>query len=263
MAPIQKHLETDLENVHSLPGLEEARTQNIIAGGGNKYSGKKKRMLALIVVLMAVIAIAVGLTTVGSRNKRSETNTSLANNNDNEEGDDGTDGDTDDNGADDDGSDVTDDAENDDVERLDQVKEFLINSKISSATDLQTTTTPQYKAMIWISNDDERELDIPESYDEEEAYKFVQRYVMAVFFYALNGPNWTHKVSFLTDEATCDWNFDLSLSDPIAGSDQSDYDYGVSCWDEEADEYGDTVTWIFMRTSVLAMLFCKIVWRLD
>jgi hypothetical protein len=249
MAPIQKHLETDLENVHSLPGVEEARTQNIIVGG-NKYSGKKKRTIALIVVLVAVIATAVGFTIAVAQNKRGESVSKTSASNENVDNADAA-GDDDANAADDDGSDVTDDQENDDIERFDQIKILLTSSEISSSTNLQNTESPQYKAAAWISNDDERQLDIPESIDDEEAYKFVQRYVMAVFYFALGGPSWPRQVSFLSGEATCDWNFDLSVSDPVPGSDQLDYDYGVSCWNEDADDYGNIVTWIFMRTSFL------------
>ena len=249
MAPIKKHLETDLENMHSLPGIEEARTQNIISGGSNKYSGKKKRTIALIVVLVAVVAIAVGFTITVQQNKRSESDAnSLASN---ENGND--DNDDDGVGGDDNIVNNADDQEDEDDERFGQVITFLTNSDISSSVDLQKVDTPQYKAATWISNEDERELDIPESLDEDDSYKFVQRYVMAVFYYALDGPNWPQQASSLTGEATCDWNFDLTIGQYGFESDQTDYDYGVSCWDDDAEDYDDTVTWIFMRTS---FLFC-------
>ena len=256
MAPLQKHLETDMENMHSLPNLEEARTQNIIAGGGNKYSGKKKRTIALIVVLVAVIATAVGFSVGVSQNNRAEKANALSSSENGGDGDDDTNGDNtdgdDENAVGDDGADPSDDQENDDIERFDQVKSFLEDSGIATLTNLQTTTSPQYKAAVWMANDDERELDIPESLDEDESYKFVQRYAMAVFYYALGGAEWTRSLSFLSGEDVCDWSFDLALRIAIDGTDQTDYDYGVSCWDEDADDYGDSVTWIFMRTS----LFC-------
>ena len=254
MAPIQKHLETDLENVHSLPGLEEARTQNIMAGGGNKYSGKKKRTIALIVVLVVVIATAVGFSIAATQNKRGQSEAKSLTGNENDDTDDTDDtGGDDENQAEDDETDVTDDQETDDDERFPQVISFLTSGAVSSSSDLQNTASAQYKAATWISNDDERQLDIPETMDEEDSFKFVQRYVMAVFYFALNGPNWTRQVGFLSGEATCDWNFDLEVSDNIDGSDQRDYDYGVSCWDEESDEYFDTVTWIFMRKFTLTL----------
>ena len=231
MAPINKHLETDLENVHSLPNIEEARTQNIMASGGNRYSGKKKRMIALIVVLVAVIAAAVGFTIAGTQNKRArEEANSLASN------------------EDEDDDEENDDGENDDVERFEQVKILLTQGGITSATEFQQTTSPQYKAAAWIANDDELEMDIPESIDEEDSYIFVQRYVMAVFYYALGGVGWKRDAAFLSGDDTCEWDFDLALRFPVPGSDTSEFDYGVSCWDDDAGEYGDAVTWIFMRT---------------
>ncbi len=222
MAPINKHLETDLENVHSLPNIEEARTQNIMASGGNRYSGKKKRMIALIVVLVAVIATAIGFTVAGTQNKRAQDEANSLASNENGE-------------------------ENDDVERFEQVKTLLTDGGITSATEFQQPTSPQYKAAAWISNDDELEMDIPASIDED-SYLFVQRYVMAVFYYALGGENWINTASFLTGEDTCDWSFDIVLDFTVPGSNIDQYDYGVSCWDEEDGEYGDAVTWIFMRT---------------
>lgn len=234
MAPINKHLETDLENVHSLPNIEEARTQNIMASGGNRYSGKKKRMIALIVVLVAVIAAAVGFTIAGTQNKRArEEANSLASNED---------------GEDEDDDEENDDGENDDVERFEQVKILLTQGGITSATEFQQTTSPQYKAAAWIANDDELEMDIPESIDEEDSYIFVQRYVMAVFYYALGGVGWKRDAAFLSGDDTCEWDFDLALKFAVPGSDISEFDYGVSCWDDDAGEYGDAVTWIFMRT---------------
>ena len=247
MAPI-KHLETDMENVHSLPNLEEARTQHIIASGGNRYSGKKKRTIALIVVLVVVIATAVGFTIAAAQNKRGEKVANALANNENG-GDDGVGNEDDKNAPDDDGADLSDDKENDDMERFEQVKIFLTSSAITSSTDLQNTVSPQYQAAAWISNDDERELDIPEAINEEDSYKFVQRYVMAVLYYALGGSKWLRQVGFLSGEDVCDWNFDLEIRIDISGNTQSEYDYGVSCWDENVDEYDNAVTWIFMRTS--------------
>lgn len=254
MAPIVKHLETDMENVHSLPTLDEARTQNIISSGGNKYSGKKKRTIALIVVLVAVIATAVGFSVAVTENKRDEKEANALANNENGDGGDADEANGDDeNAGDDDGADLSDDQENDDIERFEQVKIFLTSSGITSATDLQNTASPQYKAAAWMSNDDERELDIPEAIEEEDSYKFVQRYVMAVFYYALGGSGWTRLSgdSFLTGDDVCDWNFGLSV---YRESDQTEYDYGVSCWDDDADDYDDAVTWIFMRKSCYSLM---------
>ena len=254
MAPIQKHLETDLENVHSLPGLEEARTQNIMAGGGNKYSGKKKRTIALIVVLVVVIATAVGFSIAATQNKRGQSEAKSLTGNENDDTDDTDDtGGDDENQAEDDETDVTDDQETDDDERFPQVISFLTSGAVSSSSDLQNTASAQYKAATWISNDDERQLDIPETMDEEDSFKFVQRYVMAVFYFALNGPNWTRQVGFLSGEATCDWNFGITVTEAIDGPEQRDYDYGVSCWDEESDDYFETVSWIFMRKFTLTL----------
>jgi hypothetical protein len=247
MAPVKKFLETDVENVHSLPNIEEVRTNKIIANGGNKYSGKNKRTIALVVILVAVIATAVGFSIAVTQNNRGRSSSnSLESGNDGTNGDD-TNGD-DGNSADDDASDITDDNETDDTERINQIISFLSDNEISALEDLRSTTKPQYKAAVWISNNDDRELDIPESINENGAFRFVERYVMAVFFYALGGEDWNHDVNFLSEDKTCDWSFNLQKNINLPGEDPPSYDYGVSCWDSEADEYSNTVTWIFMRT---------------
>jgi hypothetical protein len=243
MAPVKKFLETDVENVHSLPNIEEVRTNKIIANGGNKYSGKNKRTIALVVILVAVIATAVGFSIAVTQNNRGRSSSnSLESGNDGTNGDD-TNGD-DGNSADD----ITDDNETDDTERINQIISFLSDNEISALEDLRSTTKPQYKAAVWISNNDDRELDIPESINENGAFRFVERYVMAVFFYALGGEDWNHDVNFLSEDKTCDWSFNLQKNINLPGEDPPSYDYGVSCWDSEADEYSNTVTWIFMRT---------------
>lgn len=234
--PTNSYLETELERgSHSLPSVEEARTQGALSGA-NRHSGKSKRTIAMVAMLVAVIALVVGFSVATVQNNKSSSSKSSSAQDLN------GDGDTLDEGEEDAGE-----LETDDAVRLDQVHIFLLGSAISSESDLKDTSKPQYKAAQWIANEDD--WDIPETNDYDTAYSFVQRYVMAVFYYALDGPNWTNSLNFLsTDLDTCEWNVNIEVKDPPPGTDETNFDFGVSCWDEEIEDYSDAVTYIFIST---------------
>jgi hypothetical protein len=256
MAPTKQYLETELDNDHSLPNIEEARTHHIIASGGNsnalsknQYSGKSKRTIALIFIVVAVIATAVGFTIATTQNHHKSSSNSLSSNNEQD-------------GVNDDGNtNNNDDMETDDDERLVQTNTFLIDNHISTSDSLKDTSSPQFKAANWIANVDDQSFDIPETTDEDDAYLFIQRYIVVVMYYALTGESWTRQLHFLSDWDTCDWNFNLQLQEPPTGSDQVDYDYGISCYDDATETYLDSVTYIFMRTFLfLLLLLLLLLW---
>lgn len=88
-------------------------------------------------------------------------------------------------------------------DRLREVKDFL--SRFSSRDSLDTPGTPQYRAAEWIANTDGRQVDIPETTAYDDSYGFVQRYVLAVFYYQLNGEAWTYdQMRFLSDSDECE-----------------------------------------------------------
>jgi hypothetical protein len=231
--PTSSYLETELEKgSHSLPSVEEIRTQGALSGVKNRHSGKNKRTIAFVAILVATIALVVGFTVSAVQNNRKSSSSNTSKSQDlNKDG----------------VPDVTDDNENDDMERLDQIHIFLLGSGISSESDLKDPSKPQYKAVQWIANEDQS--DIPETNDYDTAYAFVQRYVMAVFYYALNGPSWSNQLNFLSTALdTCDWNLNIDVKYPPPGTDETNFDFGVSCWDEQAGEYSDVVTYIFIST---------------
>jgi cytoskeletal protein RodZ len=250
LPPTNLYLETELEKgSHSLPSVEEARTQGALNGVKNRHSGKNKRTIAFVAILVATIALVVGFTvsTVQNNRKSSPSNASQSQDLNN----DGTPD-----------TSTTDDMETDDMERLDQIHIFLLGSGISSESDLKDPSKPQYLATQWIANEDDS--DIPETNDYDTSYAFVQRYVMAVFYFALNGPSWSNQLNFLSvDLDTCDWNLNIDVKDPPPGTDETNFDFGVSCWDEQAGEYSDVVTYIFISTlfsHVLSLLRQQFQW---
>jgi Leucine-rich repeat (LRR) protein len=236
--PTSSNLGTELEEGSHLPPLvEEIRTQGASSGAKNCQSGKNKRTIAFVAILVAVIALVVGFTVSAVQNNRKSSSSNVSKSQD-----------LNNNALNKDGApNVTDDMENDDIERLDQIHIFILGSGISSESDLKDTSKPQYKAAQWIANEDES--DIPETNDYATSYSFVQRYVMAVFYYALNGPSWSNQLNFLSTALnTCDWNLNIDVIDPPPGTNETNFDFGVSCWDKEAGEYSDVVTYIFIST---------------
>ena len=77
------------------------------------------------------------------------------------------------------------------------------------------TQSAQYKAACWLIYDDDRYLNASSPY-------LVQRYVLALFYFATNGFNWTDSFYFLTGKDECKWRklkggVDCFLGDFLVG----------------------------------------------
>ena len=72
--------------------------------------------------------------------------------------------------------------------------------------NLWNDSTPQGKAIRWIAEEDGLEV------DPADNEVLVQRYSLAVFFYATGGETWIHKAHFLSNTNFCHWN-ELDLDD--------------------------------------------------
>ena len=70
---------------------------------------------------------------------------------------------------------------------------------ISGMDILVNTQSAQYKAACWLIYDDDRSINASNS-------NLVQRYVLALFYFATNGFNWTNSFYFLTGKDECKWN---------------------------------------------------------
>lgn len=107
-----------------------------------------------------------------------------------------------------------------------QVEEFLVASGIATNEELQDTWTPQWDAVSWLVqlDGDGRE---PLPADGEDAAFFVQRYVLALLYYATNGQFWLHSRNLLRgDRNTCGWN--TRVDDDNGDS----FDFGAVCNEE-------------------------------
>jgi hypothetical protein len=217
------------ETEHSLPAsAEEIRTESIVKG--NPHSGHKKRRAALIAICVTAFALIVGFTAAIVQNRvarNKSTSKQLSTWNPDEAG--------------------PVEAEDESLtntraaSRLQQVIDFL-GVRISEKSLFNDQQSPQYKAAKWIADQDFLNVPIPAdptNYDDD--FEFVQRYIMAVFYFALDGVHWRYKAYFMSSEEVCDWNMDFY--EELPGQDATDdWLYGVQCGDNGA------ISTIFMST---------------
>lgn len=90
-------------------------------------------------------------------------------------------------------------------ERLAAVANFLIDEGISFEEAVTTVGSPQNRAASFMAIDDEAMMDIPKSRGMSDAFRFIERYALAVYYYALGGDTWDFKMNFLTPDDTCLW----------------------------------------------------------
>jgi hypothetical protein len=88
----------------------------------------------------------------------------------------------------------------DDKERTNEVINFLVQHGISKWEDLQNPATPQHKAAQWIADRDGLRVEV------STKHAFMDRYVLAVLFYALGGDTtWPDDLNFLAHDHVCTW----------------------------------------------------------
>jgi hypothetical protein len=73
---------------------------------------------------------------------------------------------------------------------------------ISTPESWQTTGSPQSKALDWIVEYDSAQLD-PSTANPRDVQ---ERYILAVFYYAVGGAKWFDSFYFLSQSHVCDWN---------------------------------------------------------
>jgi Leucine-rich repeat (LRR) protein len=93
-----------------------------------------------------------------------------------------------------------------------------------------TVKSPQHRAAAWLAREDHAKLKVPDANaDASTKYSYLTRYVMAVNFYTLDGPNqWTNKLGFLTRQSVCTWQGQVQYSEGITEG-------GVFCPNDRGD----------------------------
>ena len=89
--------------------------------------------------------------------------------------------------------------------RLQDALNYLTtNNVVSDVSTLDpTSNSPQYKAAVWIAKEDEQHLPIPPVGWAE--YQFIQRYSLAVLYYAMGGDDWLWSMDWLSGGHECSW----------------------------------------------------------
>ena len=67
-----------------------------------------------------------------------------------------------------------------------------------SGDKLYEAGSPQYLAAMWMADKDPMMLDLDDA-------RFEQRYVMALFYYAMDGPRWVEQNGWLSELSECYW----------------------------------------------------------
>ncbi|VEU36171.1 unnamed protein product [Pseudo-nitzschia multistriata] len=78
-----------------------------------------------------------------------------------------------------------------------------------SGDSIYNMSTPQYAAYDWLLTKDPANLDLGSSIELES-----QRFIAALFYFAMNGNDWIDQYGFLDESHVCDWNNGPS-SDPV------------------------------------------------
>jgi hypothetical protein len=161
---------TAIPHEHSLPDVEEMRTQAVINDFGLAGLRSRRRMIIASVCVLAVAAIVtLGATIASSRGSGSSSNLL---------------GDT--------------------SSRHAEVQHFL--SSYTERATLEEVDSPQYLASVWIADTDDAAIAIPSTTDYSDSYEFIQRYILAVLYFATKGSSWKFNSGFLTGDSLCDWN---------------------------------------------------------
>ena len=96
------------------------------------------------------------------------------------------------------------------VNRKQQIIDYMIQQNVSLSTELELVDSPQSLAVEFLANLDAMQFSIPTTTSDKGTsygYKFITRYVMALFYYAMNGTTWYYDLNFLTQQDICDWFF--------------------------------------------------------
>jgi hypothetical protein len=81
--------------------------------------------------------------------------------------------------------------------------EILLQNEVSGAEALRDASSPQFRALRWLANDDPMVLDL------DSTPTLVERYILAVLYFATSGDGWGDQHNFLSATSVCEWNIDL------------------------------------------------------
>jgi hypothetical protein len=209
---------------HSLPNVEEIRTEAAISSPSSNLKKTRRRFVLMLVICVFSIAAIIGISiAIASSGGGSSSSTSAlggsepgSSSSDNT----GSTGSTGNTGN-------SDSAANTKNSRHQTVQDFL--AFFSEREDLERVGSPQYIASKWLADQDLRALEIPESTEYNDSFEFVQRYILTVFYYATGGDDWKFDTQFVSPRSECDWSFALKADAVIPASGSDNWVMGAGC----------------------------------
>jgi hypothetical protein len=85
---------------------------------------------------------------------------------------------------------------------MDCLAEILLQNEGADAEALQDDSSPQFQALRWLANDDTAVLDL----DSTSRAILVERFVLAMLYFATRGEGWGDQRNFLSASSVCEWN---------------------------------------------------------
>jgi hypothetical protein len=82
--------------------------------------------------------------------------------------------------------------------RYSEIRQVLL--QVSDTALLDDAESPQYQTMQWIVEDDLAQV------PSNEEFILIQRYIISLIFFSMNGPEWWDKLNFLSSSSVCHWN---------------------------------------------------------
>ena len=131
------------------------------------------------------------------------------------------------------------------------MKTILMELDVTHIAIFDETETPEYKALQWVSQDSIAVNAIPNNQvrrrlaedttgiRQQDTERFVQRYVLAVFYHSMDNPTQANALqNWLTQDSECDWQ-------------------GVDCHDETAEDMANPAMQHLMLTKIRALNLTK------
>lgn len=97
--------------------------------------------------------------------------------------------------------------------RYTEIETYIIETGISAEDAIKNSKSPQHRAAKWMANKDGARLPIPATPAIANHLTFVERYALAVFYFATGGPSWTNQLNFLSDNHVCTWYTTFNMDD--------------------------------------------------
>lgn len=161
----------DEENFHSLPDPEELKVDtptHAPNGGCSDFWAAFGFLLLLILMTITIVGLSVGLTSDNRSSSKADSHS--------------------------------------DGWRIEKFREYLVIHQVSNVVDFEDTKSPQWKALNFMAVADKRRVSLPSgNLQSKSGYNFITRYIMALFYYAMDGARWNYDLRFMSDKDVCDW----------------------------------------------------------